>query len=163
MKTAVVYYSLNKNTEFAASEIAMALDADVIQIAPVKQYPAKGVRKFLWGGKGALMGDEPALLPYTFDAEKYDLVVICTPVWASSFAPPIKTFVKENRRALSKKKIAGVACYAGSGADRALEKLKDFMGIRAYEAKLTLIDPKDKPTQEKLAAIREFCVLLKNS
>ena len=143
MKTAVVYYSLNKNTEFAASEIAMALDADVIQIAPVKQYPAKGVRKF--------------------DAERYDLVVICTPVWASSFAPPIKTFVKENRRALSKKKIAGVACYAGSGADRALEKLKDFMGIRAYEAKLTLIDPKDKPTQQKLAAIREFTTLLKNS
>ena len=62
MRTAIVYYSMSGNTEFVADKIAKNIDADVIRIQPVKEYPNQGVRKFIWGGKSAVMGDKPKLL-----------------------------------------------------------------------------------------------------
>ena len=152
---------MSRNTAFAAREIARELGgADLIEIKPSKNFPDKGVRKFLWGGKSALMGDEPQLEPYEFNADEYDLIVIGTPVWASSFTPPIRTFVNENRDALRNKKIAAFVCCSGGGADKALKKLKDFIGIDKYEAKLILIDPTQKPSQDKIRMMQAFAEYL---
>ena len=30
----------------------------------MKAYPTKGFRKFLWGGKSAVMAEKPKLLPF---------------------------------------------------------------------------------------------------
>ena len=61
MKTMIVYYSLEGNTEFAAEKIAAKLGADLLRIQPVKAYPSGGFRKFLWGGKSAVMAETPKL------------------------------------------------------------------------------------------------------
>jgi len=161
MKTLIVYYSMSGNTKFASREIARELDADVMEIKPQKAYPDKGVRKFLWGGKSAVMGDTPPLVPYEFDGAEYDRIVIASPVWASSFAPPIRTFIKENRGAIADKKIAAVFCCSGGDADKAISKLKDFAGIGVFEKTLVLVDPKDKPEQDKIKQMREFAEFLK--
>ena len=50
MKTAIVYYSMSGNTKMVAEIIAKELSADLIEIKPVKDYPDKGARKFIWGG-----------------------------------------------------------------------------------------------------------------
>ena len=161
MKTVIVYYSMSGNVKFVSHEIARELDADLIELVPSKSYPTRGVRKFLWGGKSAVMGERPALEPYEFDADKYERVIFATPVWASNFAPPIRTFIFKNRVALDKKKIAAVVCYSGSGADRALEKMKEELDISAFEDSLILIDPKDKPATEKVKLIQDFVDALK--
>ena len=96
MKTAIVYYSMSGNTKYVADKIAERIEADIIRIDPVKAYPDKGAKKFIWGGKSAVMGEKPALHPYEFNVEKYDRIILGTPVWASNFAPPIRTFIKEN-------------------------------------------------------------------
>jgi hypothetical protein len=41
----------------------------------VKAYPTKGFRKFLWGGKSAVMAEKPKLLPYKFNADAGDVGV----------------------------------------------------------------------------------------
>ncbi|MBQ1715087.1 MAG: flavodoxin, partial [Firmicutes bacterium] len=64
MKTAVVYYSLEGNTRYAAEKVADALEADVIELVPKKAYPIQGFKKFFWGGKAATMKDKPELEPY---------------------------------------------------------------------------------------------------
>ena len=84
MKTAVVYYSMSGNTKLIAEKIAGDLNADLIEIFPENSYPDKGFRKYFWGGKSAIMGAKPALQPYSFNADKYDTVIIGSPVWASS-------------------------------------------------------------------------------
>ena len=89
MKTAIVYYSMSGNTKYVADKIEEKLNADLIRIEPVKAYPDQGAKKFIWGGKSAVMGEKPKLQPYEFNAEQYDRIIIGTPVWASSFAPPI--------------------------------------------------------------------------
>lgn len=156
MRTAIIYYSMSGNTEFAAEKIAKKLEADVIRIEPVKAYPDKGVKKFFWGGKSAVMGEEPELLPYDFQAEQYDTIIIGTPIWASSFAPPIKTFLSKNRN-ITDKKIAVFTCFSGGGADKAIEKMKKFIGVDTFLAELILVDPKDKENPENDVMIEEFC------
>lgn len=157
MKKAIVYYSMSGNTDYVARKISDKIEADLIKIEPKKEYPTKGLRKFLWGGKSAVMGETPELEEYKFDGEKYDYVIFGTPVWASSFTPPIRTFIKENKEKLNGKKIAVFTCYMGGGADKAIEKLKQCLNIDKFETELILIDPKDKESDEKNKRIEEFC------
>jgi flavodoxin len=156
MKTAVIYYSMSGNTRQTAEKIADAVGADLICIEPVKEYPSEGARKFIWGGMKAVMGETPRLKPYRFDGS-YDRIVIGTPVWASSFAPPIRSFIKENREKLEGKPVAAFFCYSGGGADKAAEKLKKMLKISSFEAELVLVDPKDQPKPENDDAIAAFC------
>lgn len=161
MKTAIVYYSMSGNTEYVAERIAKEINADLIPIFPEKSFPDKGFKKFLWGGKSAVMGEMPNLLPYTFDAEKYDSVIFGTPVWASNFTPPIRTFISKNRDNLKNKKISAFLCFAGGGGQKALDKLKSFLEIPDFASSLILTDPKDKPKAEYESKILEFCNKLK--
>lgn len=159
MKTAIVYYSMLGNTEYVAEQIKSCLgdtkDMDVIQIEPQKAYPDKGAMKFFWGGKSAVMGEKPKLVPYKFDVGNYDRIILGTPVWASNFAPPLRTFLHENPD-ISKKEIAVFACCSGDGK-KAIDRLKKYLGIDGFKAEMILIDPKDKPDTKNLNIIKEFC------
>ena len=161
MKAIIVYYSLEGNTAFAAEKIADALGADTLQLNPVKEYPKSGIKKFLWGGKSAVMSETPKLEPYTFRGEDYDLILFGFPVWASNITPPLRTFIKENN--LEGKRIAAFACESGSGAEKAFEKLKALLKAEKLESETVLIDPKTKPSEENDRKITAFCnALLEN-
>lgn len=161
MKTAVVYYSMSGNCEYTAKKIAQALDADLIRLEPEKTYPDSGFKKFFWGGKAAMMGEAPALKPYSFDAPAYDRIIFGFPVWAANPTPPIRSFIRENAEKISGKKIAAFACQSGNGAEKALAKLKKMLNTDTLEAELILIDPKDKPAPENDQAIADFCSKLR--
>ena len=156
MRTAIVYYSLNGNTAMVAGQLAASLSADLIRIVPERSYPEKGLRKFLWGGKSAVMAETPKLLPYEFNAGTFDQVVFGFPVWAGNVAPPIRTFVQENRESLQGKKIAAFACQSGSGGERAFRKLLDCLGRTELAASMILNDPKDRPDAGNDTAIEAF-------
>ena len=160
MTTAIVYYSMSGNTKYVANKIAERIEADIIRIDPVKAYPDKGAKKFIWGGKSAVMGEKPALHPYEFNVEKYDRIILGTPVWASNFAPPIRTFIKENPN-IHGKKLAVFTCFSGGGADKAIEKMKKYIGIEKFEAELVLVDPKENMKAEDNEKIGVFCKRLK--
>ena len=160
MKTCIVYYSMSGNSEYAAGLAAKILDADLIKLEPVKAYPDSGFRKFYVGGRSAVLGERPPLKPYVFDGEKYDRVIFCFPVWAGRPAPPIKTFAVENREILREKKIAVLATFGGAGADKAIDKLMDFLDIYELEAELVLVEPKDRPDPENEEQIEDFCAEL---
>ena len=162
MKTAIVYYSMSGNTKYAADKIAEKIEADIIRIEPVKAYPDKGTKKFIWGGKSAVMGETPALQPYEFSAEKYDRIILGTPVWASSFAPPIRSFLKENPD-IQGKKLAVFTCFSGGGADKAIEKMEKYIGIEEFEAELILVDPKENVKVENDEKIDVFCDMVKQN
>ena len=160
MKTAIVYYSMSGNTKYVADKIADEIKAsgevDIIRIEPKKAYPDKGAKKFLWGGKSAVMGEKPALQPYEFKIETYDRIIFGTPVWASTFAPSLRTFINENPD-VKDKKIAVFTCFSGGGADKAIDKMKKYIGIEKFEAELILTDPKDNVKEEDNVKISEFC------
>ena len=163
MKTAIVYYSMSGNTKYAADKIAEKIKAaeeiDIIRIEPKKAYPAKGAKKFIWGGKSAVMGETPALQAYEFHIEQYDRIIFGTPIWASTFAPPLRTFINENPD-VRDKKISVFTCFSGGGADKAIKKMKKYIGIEKFEAELILTDPKDHVKEEDDVKIADFCSVL---
>lgn len=154
MKVAVVYYSLEGNTKFAAEKIAERLNADIIELKCVKAYPTGKVSKFLWGGKSVTFGEKPALLPYDFNADDYDAVIIGSPVWASKYSPPLKTFFSEND--ISSKKVGFFVCCAGGKTDKCFAQMKRD-AKREDAATLNLVDPLKKQTPENDAEIEKFC------
>ena len=162
MGTAVVYYSMSGNTEYVAEKIAKKLEAELIKIEPVKAYPDKGAKKFFWGGKSAVMGEKPELVSYKFNLGKYDRIIIGTPVWASTFAPPVRTFISENKGIIDKK-ISVVACCSGGGANKTIDKMKSFIGVESFEAELILVDPKEKVSHENDVKIEAFCSALREA
>lgn len=157
MKTAVIYYSMSLNTFYVASIIAKELKADLICLEPEEAYPDSGVKKYFWGGRSALMKDKPALKPYSFEADKYDVIILGTPVWASCYTPPLRTFIEKYGQQLKKKRLGAFACYSGIGASKALDKLKNDLAIKDFGATLTIVDPKDKKSTEKDNRILDFC------
>lgn len=160
MRTAIVYYSMSGNTEYVANKIADKLKAseevDIIRIEPKKTYPDKGAKKFLWGGKSAVMGEKPVLQPYEFNIDQYDRIIFGTPVWASTFVPPLRTFIYENPD-VKEKRMAVFVCFSGGGADKAIEKMKKYVGIEKFDAELILIDPKENVNEEDDVKIAKFC------
>ena len=94
MKIALVYYSLDGNTAFAAEKIGLRLEADIIRLKPVKEYPTEKIAKYFWAGKSASFQESPKLMPYAFDINMYDVIILGTPIWAGTFAPPLRTFIR---------------------------------------------------------------------
>ena len=157
MKTAVVYYSMSGNTALAAKLAAQTLGADLIEVKPEKAFPDKGVRKFIWGGKSAVMAQTPKLLPYSFEPERYERILIASPIWASTFAPPIRSFLTERLDAIKEKQFACIFCSLGGETKKALEKLTKLLNLADPVPCLSLVEPRSKPEQEISASVRSFC------
>ena len=160
MRTLIVYYSLEGNCAWTAGKLADALGAETMRLEPQKEYPARGMKKFLWGGKSAVMGEEPPLRPYVFNAGDWDRIIFGFPVWAGNLTPPLRTFIQEQQASLKDKTIAAFACQSGSGAEKALGRLTALLGRESLEAELVLNDPKTKPRPENDGLLAEFCTKL---
>jgi len=154
MKTAIVYYSMHGNVRYVSEKVAKELGADLIELIPVKAYPDKGAMQFLWGGSAVTFKKKPDLEPYTFNASDYDLVIIGTPVWASSFTPPLRTFFENND--LTGKKIAVIATSAGGNSSKCIEAVKAAAKTETLAATLSLVDPKSQPSDDNEKKIAEF-------
>ena len=123
MKTAVVFYSLDGNCDLVAKEIKSLLNADLIQLHTKNEKNRRGIIKFFWA-IGMVLKKKPPLKPYTFDPSAYDLIIIGAPVWASSPASPLRTFLSETP--ITGKKTAIFVCHAG-GMGYGLEKFRAML------------------------------------
>jgi len=124
MKTAVIYYSHNGSSAQAAEIIKAELNADIFRIETLDSKKRKGLPLMLWGGGQVVKGKKPALKPLSVDINAYDLVILGTPVWASSPAPALVSFLSTN--SITGKKVALFCCHAG-GMGEALNKLKALL------------------------------------
>ena len=161
MKTLIVYYSLQGNTDYAAKRIAENIGADTLRLFSKKAYKDKGFSKFLSGGRSAIKEETPELEDYSANLDDYDRVIFGFPVWASNIAPPLRTFIAEHQAELQKKELAAFACQGGSGAPKALKKLRDIIDIDAFAAEGIFIEPKLQQSEDTDAAIDAFCEAVK--
>lgn len=155
MKTLIVYYSLEGNTKWAAEKLAARLGADTLRLAPKAAYPDRGFKKFLFGGKSAVMKETPELEPYEVDMTKYEQVILATPVWAGTLAPPLRTFIR--REDLRGKKLALAASSMGGSPGKTFEHLKALLGVTGDVPVLSLKDPKSHPSRANEDALAAFC------
>ncbi|HOO33796.1 MAG TPA: flavodoxin [Thermotogota bacterium] len=131
-KTLVLYYSYEGNTKKIAEIIAKELGADIEEVKPVKEMSSRGFGKFVWGGSQVVMNRKPALRPIKMNPDDYELIFIGTPVWAFTYAPPIKTVIETGL--FKDKKVAFFCTHEGGPgkteekAKKAIEKENEFIG-----------------------------------
>ena len=93
MKTLVAYYSLGGNTKAVAERVARSLRSDVIEIKTVKEYPDDYDVLLSLAEKEVSSGYIPALRPVEIEWDKYDAILLGTPVWWGSITPAMKKFL----------------------------------------------------------------------
>jgi len=151
MKSAlVVYFSFEGNTKLIAEKIGETLNADVVELKTSKKYPTEGIGKFFWGGKSVVFGEKPTLTNESIDLSRYDTIIIGTPVWAGSFAPPIRSFVNDYK--IVNKKIAIFASHGGGGAAKCFAKLKEALPENKFVGEIAFVEPKKNPESIDSAA-----------
>lgn len=129
MKSLVVYYSFSGNTRLIAESIAKAVDADIEELKPKKPLNASGAGYVVWGLRQLMSQSKPILLPLEHDLNAYDLIIIGTPVWLYTVAPPIRTFISDNKN--MSKKVALFCCHGGN-----FGKTIDYMKTSLADCKI---------------------------
>lgn len=108
MKNLIIYYSYEGNTEELVNGMKDVIDADVLKLIPKNEKKSKGLFRFVWGGIQVYMTKKPKLEDYNVDLSKYDNIIIGSPCWFGSYAPPINTFLSGNK--LENKNIYLLVC-----------------------------------------------------
>lgn len=121
MKALVLYYSFEGNTKKVADYLSKEIGADIEEIKPVNEIKSKGFSKFIWGGSQVVMGKKPEILPIKSDISSYDIIFLGSPIWAGTYAPPVKTFVEDH---IKGKKIAYFYTHDG-GHRKSVERAKE--------------------------------------
>ncbi|WP_052296494.1 flavodoxin family protein [Candidatus Epulonipiscium viviparus] len=148
MKTLVVYYSRKGNTKRVAEAIANELSAELFEIKPLKKY---GFFSALFASKSQIKkGVAPPLEDSNVEMNKYNDVIVGTPVWWGSFAPPVRSFLR--KQDLSRKPVR-IFCTCGGKPGNAIEDLKNFIGDRNVKTTMEFKMGNRKLNQEKWTAI----------
>ena len=120
-KAAVVYFSWSTdgNTRFAAQTIAKKIGAEMFEIKAEKPYPTD-YRTCTREAKPECQAKTlRAIQPIAgLDLAKYDAVFVGTPNWWGTMAPPVRTWVTNNKAALKGKAVCLFQTNGGGGMQR---------------------------------------------
>lgn len=107
----LVYFSYTGNTKIIAEQILKELDCDVPELFPKEKYSEnyqEVVDEYQNNENGQRICE---LMPYSVDLNKYDTIIIGSPVWWYTITPVVRTFLKQN--SLAGKKIVPFMTNAG--------------------------------------------------
>ena len=112
-KVLVAYFSWGGNTKSIAEKIHAQTGGDIFRIEPVTPYPsdynetAYGVAK-----EQKDKGIHPPIK--NKDVSSYDVIFVGTPAWWYTMAPPVMTFLSENK--FEGKTIVPFVTHGGGGS-----------------------------------------------
>ncbi len=93
-KTLIVYYSRSGHTKKVAELLKEQLNCEVEEIIDLKKR--KGLFGFISGGRDAMKRKHTLIEPVKNNPGEYELVILATPVWASTTSPAIRTYAANN-------------------------------------------------------------------
>ncbi len=120
-KIIVVYYTFEGSTKSMAELLTQHLNADLLELKPVKELKSKGFSKFILGGFQVMIGKKPELKPLNKNLDEYDIILVGSPIWAGTYTPPIKSLLEEDY--IKGKKVAYFYTHQG-GDKKAVDKAK---------------------------------------
>lgn len=146
MKNLIVYFSLEGNTKFIAQAMEQEIQCDILELVPIKKYSTGRIGKYFWGGKSVFLKEKPKLINNRIDINSYKNLIIGTPVWCSTYTPPLNTFLLDN--SIRYKNIALFACHGGGGADKCFEGLKKALPDNNFIGQISFKDPLNGDKEE---------------
>ena len=120
MKKIFIYYSLSGNGDLV-SEHLKKMGYEICKVEPMKKMPKLFFLQILTGGFMATINYKSKLKNFNIDINKYDEVVIGSPIWNDRISSPINEVL--NILDLHNKKLSFIL-YSGSGkAGKASERI----------------------------------------
>ena len=138
MKCAVIYFSWSGNTRFAAETVAKKAGADLFEIKAEKPYNSD-FNKCCDEAKPECYGKKlrPIKPIEGVDLAKYEFVLVGSPNWWGTIAPPVRTWLTQNAAALKGKTMCLFQTHGGGGMHRVGKEFAEVIGDTA-----TVLSPK---------------------
>lgn len=122
-KTLIAYYSYTNNVHTIVTELQKRIDADVVRIEPAEKgldyaadnYAVGSAQIAAIRNRPADAASYPAIDPVSVQLDRYDTVIIAAPLWWSSMAAPLQTFLFRYGRGMAGKNIGLIVSSASSG------------------------------------------------
>lgn len=95
-KKAIVYYSYSNNTKKIVDEIVKSVNADIYEIKPVIPYTDDYELLVEQEENKQGKNEEVEIEDLKLNLKDYDIILLGTPVWWYTMAPPVRTFLKNN-------------------------------------------------------------------
>lgn len=111
MNKLIVYFSYTGNTKMIAEKIKGKLNCDILEIKTVIPYSSDYDTVVNDEQNGEASNHLPEIQEINVDLNKYDEIILGTPVWWYRSAPAIRTFLTKNN--LKGKTIKPFATNAG--------------------------------------------------
>ena len=123
MKIAIVFYSFSGNTrkacQFLKEKLSVKHQVELVEL--VLKEPETAFYSQCRAARGR---ETPDLANKDYDVSKYDFVVFASPVWAFTFTPALRTFLKLCSGLDNKKAAVFLTCGAAFSSGGALKELK---------------------------------------
>lgn len=133
-KILVAYFSRGGNTKYAAEQIQKATGGTLFEIKPVNAYPAEYKDCAEQAKKEINEGYKPSLAAKVDNMEQYDVVFVGTPNWWSSIAPPLASFLSDNK--WEGKTVITFVTHGGGGMARCESEVKKLIpGAKTLKGK----------------------------
>ena len=107
----IIYFTYTNNTKMIAEKIKEKLNYDILQLKPIVPYNSDYNVVVRLEQNNETAKKTPKIEDIKIDLEKYDEIILGTPVWWYTIAPVVRTFLKENN--LSGKTIIPFATNGG--------------------------------------------------
>ncbi|MGL6197012.1 MAG: flavodoxin [Thermoguttaceae bacterium] len=117
-----LYFSHSGNTKRVAEAIQKQVGGDIFELKTVESYPANYDTVVYQAKKELAENFRPKLREIAINLNNYDMILIGSPVWWYTIAPPIMTFLSQHD--FSGKTIAPFVTHGGGGASGSFADVK---------------------------------------
>ncbi|MBO4642926.1 MAG: NAD(P)H-dependent oxidoreductase [Bacteroidaceae bacterium] len=121
-KILVLYYSQTGTTKAVAEEFQQKLGADIEAISVENDYTGNFQETIDRCMKERETGELPILNPLKANLDDYDVIFLGYPIWFGTYAPPIKTLLKEIN--LEGKEIVPFCTFGSGGLYSSIQDLE---------------------------------------
>lgn len=138
MKILTAYFTYTTHTRGVAEQIHDQAGGDLFEIRPAESYSSDYDTTERQGRKETREGYRPALAEQVKNLDAYDVILLGTPNWFNTIAPPVATFLAEND--FSGKKLAVFCTNGGGGLGHIEGDVKTLTGNAEIMGSLNLYE-----------------------
>ncbi len=147
-QTLIMYYSKTGKTKIVAEELKVLIpDARVVEI----KSDVGIMKAVMWQ---QLFNRNACNEPIAVDLEKYDRVILCSPIWLQKISSPMRTII--NTVPLTGKQVQMFVVCAGHFGEGGQKKLKKQLASKEINlVSLSIIKSGNKPDEDIRKQVQE--------
>ena len=129
--TLIVYFSRMGYVRHYAYELKQKYNADIYEVKSTER--TEGTLGFWWCGRFGMHRWQMPIEPISVDLEKYDKVIICTPIWVFGLSAPMRSFCVQASGKIKNTEYVLVH-FQRARYENACREMDELLGIQRQKA-----------------------------